>query len=774
MTNAFRRFFKISQNKKARKSSLSSRLELLTLEERITPAIYTVTNNNDTGLGSLRRAISDSNVTTESDTIVFAVTGTITLSSALPTIDPIATAGTLTITGPGSNLLTISGNNGKFTIFTIANGGNFDVPAAGNLFISGVTVSGAKVVSSGGAFYNEGTLTISSSTISGNSSTFGGGGIFNRGNLTISNSTISGNSSIQVPDGFGWGGGILNNSTPGGNSGSLTVTNSTISGNSADQGGGIFNNTGNLVTISNSTISGNSATAATNGGGGIRNRGTLTLSNSTISSNAAPGYGGGISNGNGTLNIANTIIANSTGGISDFSGPGTVNLIAGATKANNLITLEPVLWATKVTSAQLNLGPLQNNGGSTTTMALGVGSVAIGTASPTISNAPPINGLDQRGFIRSSTAPSIGAYEANAVGAALNPTFGPTTSTADGFTVQITNYDAAFTFSGSATANGMVSISNTGFVTVTGVAPATSSTATITTTRTGYNSGSGMVTASSNPGLAALNPTFGATTSTIDGFTVQITNYDPLFTFSGTATANGIVSISNTGLVTVTGLASGTSSTATITTTRTGYNSGSGMVTASSNPGLAALDPTFGVTTSTLDGFTVQITNYNAAFTFSGTATANGVVSISNTGFVTVTGVAPGTSSTATIITNRIGYNSGSGAVTATSNVPPVPLNPTFGTPTSTPDGFTVQITNYDAAFTFGGTATAGGRVSINGTGLVTVNGVAPGTSSTATITTTRSGYGAGSGSITAFSANGAALTPTFGTPSPNANGFTV
>ena len=790
MTHVFRRFFKISQNRKARKSSLSSKLELITLEERITPATYTILNNNDLGPDSLRRAIVDSNLTIESDTIVFAITGGITLATALPAIDTTATAGTLTITGPGSSSLTISGNNGvasrNFNIFTISKGGN--------LAISGVTVSGAITSGNGGAFNNDGTLTISSSIVSGNTAVSGGGiinsnrgtltvsnstifgntasgsfgssggGIFNGGTLTVNNSTISGNKATNGGD----GGGILNGGT-------IAVNNSTISGNTATNGGGIFN-VGSTATVSNSTISGNSATAATNGGGGIRNAGTLTLLNSTLSSNAAPGYGGGISNGNGTLNIANTIIANSTGstGGSDFSGPGTVIVIPGATAANNLITLESVLWATKVTSAAINLGPLQDNGGPTLTMALGAGSVAIGTGSPTISNASPINALDQRAFTRSSTAPSIGAYEFGAVGAALNPTFGPTTSTADGFTVQITNYDAAFTFSGTATANGTVAINGTGLVTVTGLAPATSSTATIITTRTGYNSGSGTVTASSNPGLAALNPTFGTPISTANGFTVQITNYDGAFTYGGTATANGTVAINGTGLVTVTGLAPGTSSTATITTTRFGYNSGSGTVTGSSIPGLAALNPTFGSTTSTLDGFTVQITNYNPAFTFSGTATANGAVAINGTGLVTVTGVAPATSSTATIITNRTGYNSGSGTVTATSNVPPVPLNPTFGTPISTANGFNVQITNYDAAFTYGGTATANGRVTINNTGIVTVIGVAPGTFSTATITTTRFGYGAGSGSITATSLNGAAINPTFGAANSTPNGFTV
>ena len=78
--------------------------------------------------------------------------------------------------------------------------------------------------------------------------------------------------------------------------------------------------------------------------------------------------------------------------------------------------------------------------------------------------------------------------------------------------------------------------------------------------------------------------------------------------------------------------------------------------------------------------------------------------------------------------------------------------NPTFGSTTATADGFTVQITNYDAAYIWGGTATASGTVVVSGTGLVTVTGVAPGTSSTATIMNLRAGYIGGSADVTASS----------------------
>ena len=98
-------------------------------------------------------------------------------------------------------------------------------------------------------------------------------------------------------------------------------------------------------------------------------------------------------------------------------------------------------------------------------------------------------------------------------------------------------------------------------------------------------------------------------------------------------------------------------------------------------------------------------------------------------------------------------------------------LTPTFGAPTTTANGFTVQITNYSNLYTWAGTATASGSVSINGTGLVTVTGVAPSTSSTATITATRTSYGSGSATVSGTSASNistlSALTLSAGTLSP-------
>ncbi len=78
----------------------------------------------------------------------------------------------------------------------------------------------------------------------------------------------------------------------------------------------------------------------------------------------------------------------------------------------------------------------------------------------------------------------------------------------------------------------------------------------------------------------ALIPTFSSTTANSSGFIAQISNYNSTFYWTGTATESGNVSISGTGLVTVTGVAANTRCKATIYTSRAGYGTGSAIVTA--------------------------------------------------------------------------------------------------------------------------------------------------------------------------------------------------
>jgi len=319
----------------------------------------------------------------------------------------------------------------------------FHVASTGKLTLNALTVRNGMADSGyGGGLYNSGIVTVSNSVITNNSATTSGGGettsipsygggIYNIGTVTVSNSIISNNSvmgsGVKAP---ARGGGISN-------SGTVTVSNSTISNNSAIGGsggvrggigyGGGIDNVFGTVTISNSTIATNSANSGSgfepsfgSYGGGISNSGTVMVSNSIISNNFAnPGFGGGISgiyNG-GTMKLSNSIVANQLAGLDcggaitslgyNLDSDGSCNLTAVGDKSND---------------KNANLGPLQDNGGPTQTMALLSGSDAIDAGDPTGCKDPFGNLLttDQRGFVRpvdggSGTARcDIGAYEFNA------------------------------------------------------------------------------------------------------------------------------------------------------------------------------------------------------------------------------------------------------------------------------------------------------------------------------------------------------------------------
>ena len=314
-------------------------------------ATITVANNADSGPGSLREALASA---VNSDTIdASGVTGTITLTS-----DQLWVSNSVTLLGPGPGALTVTATNGM-RVFAVT---------GTNVTISGLTIANAQ-----GAGYGMGILTgfgislaLNNCIISSNSTTLSGGGIFMSAvaTLTVSNCTICDNSASAS------GGGVYNNH------GVLAVVESTLSGNSAvDSGGGIYNDgTGSsaTLTINACTLSGNSAG---NYGGGIANNGqssgaTLTINACTFSGNSAGGGGGGgIDNWVATVEIGDTILNASAGGGNIYSSYGSVisdgyNLSSDGSGSSFLIA----------TGDQNNidpkLGPLQDNGGSTTTHAL--------------------------------------------------------------------------------------------------------------------------------------------------------------------------------------------------------------------------------------------------------------------------------------------------------------------------------------------------------------------------------------------------------------------
>jgi hypothetical protein len=383
---------------------LCSALPSLAATDTVTSlaATDTVTSLADDGsAGTLRSVMA---AAASGDTIVFSVTGTINLDCTDPGDGPLVISQNLTISGPGAADLAISGGLACQV---------FVVNAAVTATISGVTIengicSNSPICHSGGGIQNSGTLTVSNSTLSGNSAGVGelGGGIFNSsgGTLTVSNSTLSGNSGGVYTSNAG--GGIFNDG------GTLTVSNSTLSANSADQGGGIYND--GTMTVSDSTLSTN---IAGNQGGGILNTGTLTVSDSTLSGNSSTTLvGGGIYNQEGTLTLKSTLLANESSG-------GNCVLYSGTPTSDgyNLsddTTCASFLTATgdqnNVTTAGTHLGPLQNNGGPTQTIALLTGSTAIDaiplSACTDAFGNPVIT--DQRGVARPQGANcDIGAYE---------------------------------------------------------------------------------------------------------------------------------------------------------------------------------------------------------------------------------------------------------------------------------------------------------------------------------------------------------------------------
>jgi hypothetical protein len=202
----------------------------------------------------------------------------------------------MTITGPGASLLTIDGGPGANRIFNIAAGKSVTMS---NMTLTGGNISGFG--NHGGAILvNDGsTLDLASMTITGNTA-YRGAGIYSRNStVTIANSTISGNIATNV------GGGISTFAETYNSHGSVSITNSVISGNRAYEGGGI--SAEGPTTITNSAISGN-FTQENGGGiwadqafspGAV----WLRVTGTTFSGNSAAISGGGVclSTGNPTL-----------------------------------------------------------------------------------------------------------------------------------------------------------------------------------------------------------------------------------------------------------------------------------------------------------------------------------------------------------------------------------------------------------------------------------------------------------------------------------------
>jgi hypothetical protein len=329
----------------------------------LSAAVITVTNSNDSGLGSLREAVAMALANADaSDQILFdaATDGTpIGLTFAEIPIN-LGAGESMTIAGNGigtttidsegtgrifnisggiavtiTNLTLTGGQNGGTTIST---GDGGAILTSTNLTVTNIDVTGNNA-RAGAGIYNDGaTLTVTNATFTNNEA-FGtlasGGAIYNDGILDITNSDVSNNLAKRAGGGIEGADGSTNNLTnvtldnnslfpfpAPGNGGGLhlsgaanaTISGGTVNGNKAAvQGGGLWNGTGTM-TIDGTNIDGNDSQGNMlgEGAGGIYNNGgTLTITSAMISNNTAEegfGSGGGILTNGGTLDVTGTTI----------------------------------------------------------------------------------------------------------------------------------------------------------------------------------------------------------------------------------------------------------------------------------------------------------------------------------------------------------------------------------------------------------------------------------------------------------------------------------
>ncbi len=384
--------------------------------------------------------------------------------------------------------------------------GNTGIPIT--ISLTNVTVSGNVAAGSGGGIYaTGGTINITGGSVRGNTATNqdGGGIASTSAVVNVTNSSITNNHA----DGAGGdGGGIYNNF------GRVTLTNSTVSGNTTQGSGGGFFAVKGLSNIIGTTISGNSArssatTSSRRGGGGLAvvSQGTVNISNSTVSGNSSDCLcgGGGISTVDGTVTtLRNVTVANNSASAGPGGGITTERVIAYVSKtdigntivADNTATTDPDVNGA-IVSQGFNLvrargsstgyvgtdlpngsnpmiEALGNNGGSTQTHRLIVGSAAIDAGSNALAVDRSNNAAlttDQRGsgFARlrdgnldGAAIVDIGAFEVQ-TGTLPPADLTIVKSHAGNFTQRDTGktYSITVTNSGRSATSGTVSVTDT-------------------------------------------------------------------------------------------------------------------------------------------------------------------------------------------------------------------------------------------------------------------------------------------------------------------------
>jgi CSLREA domain-containing protein len=273
------------------------------------------------GRCSLRAAIQTANEKPDED-VIRLPPGVYTLDEKGD--DDSTVAGDLDVSHP----LKIIGEGASRTRIRITDTKNlgrlFDV-RGGSLELSGVTLSGSRLIaaesgsSNGGCLLvRAGDLVLDRVVIEDCQATRGEGGALRvepGGTATIRRSVIT--KSIGTA-----GGGAVSNA------GTLTITDSVLgAGNKAVNGGGALLNVDGHLTVERTAIYKNEATNTAGGGVLLLGGGVVTIVNSTLSGNTTLSRGGGLSIAGGTVALVNVTIAGNTAGV----GGGGIEVVAPAT-----------------------------------------------------------------------------------------------------------------------------------------------------------------------------------------------------------------------------------------------------------------------------------------------------------------------------------------------------------------------------------------------------------------------------------------------------------